>query len=67
MKKNILKIKKELANNKGSAIVISILILGLIVIIVTSISYIYTNKLNTLKNLNSYYDNKIIEEINNIE
>lgn len=62
-----MKIKKELANNKGSAIVISILILGLIVIIVTSISYIYTNKLNTLKNLNSYYDNKIIEEINNIE
>lgn len=54
-------------NNKGSAILISILVLGLIILIISSISNIYTNKLNSIKNLNKFYDNKIIENMKSIK
>lgn len=53
----ILKIKEKKAN----AVVVSLLTTILVVVIIFSISSIYINKMYSLKNIDSYYDKKIID------
>ncbi len=58
------KIVKKLKIKKGNAVVISLIVLSLVLIILGSIANIYLNKLNSVRNINKYYDMKINEELN---
>lgn len=55
--------KAFMKNNKGSAILISILTLVLVSIVIFSVANIYINKIKSLKSINDYYDIKIKEQI----
>ncbi len=55
--------KTFMKNNKGSAILISILTLVLVSIVIFSVANIYINKIKSLKSINDYYDIKIKEQI----
>lgn len=59
-KKNM---KTFMKNNKGSAILISILTLVLVSIVIFSVANIYINKIKSLKSISDYYDIKIKEQI----
>ncbi|MBF0709767.1 MULTISPECIES: hypothetical protein [unclassified Gemella] len=63
MKKKIQKIIKRNSNNKGSALVISLSMLLLVITVIFSISNIYMNKIQSIKNINTYYDRKINEAL----
>lgn len=58
------KVITKLKTKKGNAVVISLIVLSLVLIIIGSIANIYINKLNSVKNINKYYDMKINEELN---
>ncbi|MBF0713229.1 hypothetical protein HZY83_00700 [Gemella sp. GH3] len=62
-RKKISKIDNIKTNNKGSAIVVSLLVLSLVVIIIVSVSSIYVNKVQSLKNINDYYDKLITNKL----
>ncbi|WP_456083464.1 hypothetical protein [Leptotrichia sp.] len=53
-----------LKDKKGNAIIISLLITMLVVVVMFSVVGIYINKMYSIKNLNNYYDKKIIEQLN---
>lgn len=57
------RVLKKLASNQGSAIVISLSMLLLVVTVIFSISNIYMNKVQSTKNINAYYDKKINEAL----
>lgn len=46
--------------NNGSAILISLLTLVLLSIVILGVSNVYVNKIKSIKNINDYYDKKII-------
>lgn len=48
---------------EGNAIVISLMTLLFIIIIMFSVAGIYINKFYSIKNLNDYYDKKIVEQL----
>lgn len=58
-KKNIM-----LKDKQGNAIIISLLVTMLVVVVMFSVVGIYMNKMYSIKNLNNYYDKKIIEQLN---
>ena len=58
-KKNIM-----LKDKQGNAIIISLLVTMLVVVVMFSVVGIYMNKMYSIKNLNNYYDKKIIEQFN---
>ena len=54
--------KKQTINKKeGSAVIISLITLILVITISFSILGIYLNKMHSIKNINDYYDKKILE------
>lgn len=55
---------KRISKNEGGALVLSIVVLTLITIVIATITNIYINKYNSVKNINDYYDTKLIEELN---
>lgn len=55
---------KRISKNEGGALVLSIVVLTLITIVIATITNIYINKYNSIKNINDYYDTKLIEELN---
>ena len=57
-KKNIM-----LKDKQGNAIIISLLVTMLVVVVMFSVVGIYMNKMYSIKNLNNYYDKKIIEQL----
>ena len=57
--------KKVKFRNEGSAVVISMLVLSLLMVIVASISIIYFNKIQSIKQINKYYDIKIEKNLKN--
>lgn len=50
-------------NKKGNAIVISLLTLLFVILVMVSVVGIYINKFYSVRNLNDYYDKKIIEQV----
>ena len=48
---------------EANAIVISLMTLLFIIIIMFSVAGIYINKFYSIKNLNDYYDKKIVEQL----
>ena len=50
-------------NKEGNAIIISIMTLLFVIIVMFSIIGIYINKFYSIKNLNDYYDKKIVEQL----
>lgn len=48
---------------EGNVIVISLMTLLFIIIIMFSVAGIYINKFYSIKNLNDYYDKKIVEQL----
>ena len=58
-KKNIM-----LKDKQGNAIIISLLVTMLVVVVMFSVVGIYMNKMYSIKNLNNYYDKKIIDQLN---
>ena len=54
----VLKLMKK---KKGSTIIISIFVLVLVTTVILGVSNIFVNKTYTLKNINNYYDKKILE------
>ena len=50
-------------NKEGNAIIISIMTLLFVIIVMFSIIGIYINKMYSLKNLNDYYDKKIVQQL----
>lgn len=62
MRRRLLQILQKLRKkNQGSAILISLSMLLLVVTVIFSISNIYMNKIQSIKNINTYYDSKINE------
>ena len=53
-----------LKDKRGNAIIISLLVTMLVVVVMFSVVGIYMNKMYSIKNLNNYYDKKIIEQLN---
>ena len=53
-----------LKGKQGNAIIVSLLVTMLVVIVMFSVVGIYMNKMFSIKNLNNYYDKKIIEQLN---
>ena len=53
-----------LKGKQGNAIIVSLLVTMLVVIVMFSVVGIYMNKMYSIKNLNNYYDKKIIEQLN---
>ena len=52
-----------LKDKQGNAIIISLLVTMLVVVVMFSVVGIYMNKMYSIKNLNNYYDKKIIEQL----
>lgn len=50
-------------NKNGNAIVASLLVTILVIAVLFSIVGIYINKMYTMRNLNDYYDKKIIQQL----
>lgn len=50
-------------NKNGNAIVASLLVTILVIVVLFSIVGIYINKMYTMRNLNDYYDKKIIQQL----
>lgn len=48
---------------EGNAIVISLITLLFIIIVMISVVGIYINKFYSIKNLNDYYDKRIVEQL----
>ena len=55
-----MKIKIKVKKN-ASAVIISLMTLMLVTLVIFSIFTIYFNKMNAIKNINDYYDKKIME------
>ena len=53
-----------LKDKQGNAIIVSLLVTMLVVVVMFSVVGIYMNKMYSIKNLNNYYDKKIIEQFN---
>ena len=53
-----------LKDKQGNAIIVSILVTMLVVVVMFSVVGIYMNKMYSIKNINNYYDKKIIEQLN---
>ena len=53
-----------LKDKQGNAIIISLLVTMLVVVVMFSVVGIYMNKMYSIKNINNYYDKKIIEQLN---
>ncbi|AME09640.1 hypothetical protein AXE85_05490 [Gemella sp. oral taxon 928] len=53
--------KKNLKN--GSAVITSLLVMLFVIVVMFSIIGIYINKMYSIKNLNDYYDKKIVEQL----
>ena len=53
-----------LKDKRGNAIIVSLLVTMLVVVVMFSVVGIYMNKMYNIKNLNNYYDKKIIEQLN---
>ena len=53
-----------LKDKRGNAIIVSLLVTMLVVVVMFSVVGIYMNKMHSIKNLNNYYDKKIIEQLN---
>lgn len=53
-----------LKGKQGNAIIVSLLVTMLVVVVMFSVVGIYMNKMYSIKNLNNYYDKKIIEQLN---
>lgn len=53
-----------LKDKQGNAIIVSLLITMLVVVVMFSVVGIYMNKMYSIKNINNYYDKKIIEQLN---
>ena len=53
-----------LKDKQGNAIIVSLLATMLVVVVMFSVVGIYMNKMYSIKNLNNYYDKKIIEQLN---
>ena len=49
---------------QGNAIIVSLLVTMLVVVVMFSVVGIYMNKMYSIKNINNYYDKKIIEQLN---
>lgn len=56
-----MKLKKY--NKNGNAIVASLLVTILVIAVLFSIVGIYINKMYTMRNLNDYYDKKIMQQL----
>ena len=56
-----MKLKKY--NKNGNAIVASLLVTILVIAVLFSIVGIYINNMYTMRNLNDYYDKKIIQQL----
>ena len=52
-----------LKDKQGNAIIVSLLVTMLVVVVMFSVVGIYMNKMYSIKNINNYYDKKIIEEL----
>ena len=52
-----------LKDKQGNAIIISLLVTMLVVVVMFSVVGIYMNKMYSIKNINNYYDKKIIEQL----
>ena len=50
-------------HKKANAIVVSLLVTLLVITVLFSIVGIYINKMYSLKNLNDYYDKKIVQQL----
>ena len=55
--------KLQKYNKNGNAIVASLLVTILVIAVLFSIVGIYINKMYTMRNLNDYYDKKIIQQL----
>ena len=53
-----------LKDKRGNAIIVSLLVTMLVVVVMFSVVGLYMNKMYSIKNLNTYYDKKIIEQLN---
>ena len=53
-----------LKDKQGNAIIVSLLVTMLVVVVMFNVVGIYMNKMYSIKNLNNYYDKKIIEQLN---
>lgn len=53
-----------LKDKQGNAIIVSLLVTMLVVVVMFSVVGIYMNKMYSIKNINNYYDKKIIEQLN---
>ena len=53
-----------LKDKQGNAIIVSLLVTMLVVVVMFSVLCIYMNKMYSIKNINNYYDKKIIEQLN---
>ena len=64
-KANMINKKSTMLKDKqGNAIIVSLLVTMLVVVVMFSVVGIYMNKMYSIKNLNNYYDKKIIEQLN---
>ncbi|MGX7068748.1 hypothetical protein [Gemella bergeri] len=61
-KKKMMKLKKKNFKN-GSAVITSLLVMLFVIVVMFSIIGIYINKVYSIKNLNDYYDKKIVEQL----
>lgn len=52
-----------LKDKQGNAIIVSLLVTMLVVVVMFSVVGIYMNKMYSVKNINNYYDKKIIEQL----
>ena len=52
-----------LKDKQGNAIIVSLLVTMLVVIVMFSVVGIYMNKMYSIKNINNYYDKKIVEQL----
>ncbi|WP_314038971.1 hypothetical protein [Gemella morbillorum] len=52
-----------LKDKQGNAIIVSLLVTMLVVVVMFSVVGIYMNKMYSIKNINNYYDKKIIEQL----
>ena len=52
-----------LKDKRGNAIIVSLLVTMLVVVVMFSVVGIYMNKMYSIKNINNYYDKKIIEQL----
>ena len=52
-----------LKDKQGNVIIVSLLVTMLVVVVMFSVVGIYMNKMYSIKNINNYYDKKIIEQL----